>query len=85
MVQHVDFTISCCAHKDYCHNVRSGKHILLTDCFVISADVVSGEDKIFVCFSNLWSLSSIAQQIDSCWDFYGIAGSATFAEQRQVS
>ena len=41
----------------------------LTDCSAISADVYSGEDKIFICFSNLWSLLSIARQINLGWDF----------------
>ena len=31
------------------------KHITITDCFVISADVDLGDYKIRICFSNLWS------------------------------
>ena len=69
MVQHLDFTT--------CLKARSGKHTLLTGCFIISADVDSGEDKIFVCFSRLSSLLSIAQQINSGWNFLW-HGDATF-------
>ena len=58
MVQHLNFTTIHHMHKEYCVNVRSGKHISLTDCFIISADADFGEDKIFICFSNLWSLLS---------------------------
>ena len=61
----------------HCDNARTGKHISLTECFVISADVDSGDDKIFICFSNLWSLLSIARQINSGWDFVW-HGDATF-------
>ena len=46
MLQHLDFTTTRRAHKECCLNARSGKHISLTDCFVISADVDSVEDKI---------------------------------------
>ena len=80
MVQTLDFTTIRRAPKEYhwyCDNARTGKHISLTECFVISADVDSGEDKIFICFSNLWSLLSIARQINSGWDFVW-HGDATF-------
>ena len=77
MVQHLDFTTIRRAHKEYCLKARSGKHTLLSDCFLIPADVDSGEDKIFVCFSRLSSLLSIAQQIDSGWNFLW-HGDATF-------
>ena len=77
MAQILDFTTIRRAHKEHCNNARTGKHISLTECFVISADVDSGEDKIFICFSNLWSLLSIARQINSGWDFVW-HGDATF-------
>ena len=79
MAQILDFTTIPRAHKGHCNNVRTGKHISLTECLVISADVDSGEDKIFIRFSNLWSLLSIAGQINSGWDF--LAPPSTFAEQ----
>jgi len=77
MAQFLDFTKIRRAHKAHCDNARTGKHISLTECFVISADVDSGDDKIFICFSNLWSLLSIARQINSGWDFVW-HGDATF-------
>ena len=63
-LQFLDFTKIRHAHNAHCDNARTGKHISLTECFVISADVDSGDDKIFICFSNLWSLLSIARQIN---------------------
>ena len=77
MAQFLDFTTIRRVHKEHCNNARTCKHISLTECFVISADVDSGDDKIFICFSNLWSLLSIARQINSGWDFVW-HGDATF-------
>ena len=55
MVQTLDITTICRAHEleEYCDNARTGKHISLTQCFVISADVDSGDSVEKTKFSSV--------------------------------
>ena len=79
MVQTLDFTTIRRAHKEYCSDARTGKHISLADIFVISADVESGEDK-----SLLQSLSFCLALLDRsirAGILYGmVTPPSTFAE-----
>ena len=81
MVQTLDFTTIRRAPKEYhwyCDNARTGKHISLTECFVISAYVDSRED------TQTYGLcSALLDRSIRAGIFYGtVTPPSTFAEQR---